>query len=212
MDAISIIIADDRIEYRQIYRRLLQGTGIEIISEATNGKELLSILAKRTPDIILLDIEMPELDGSTALDIIIGRNPTQKIIMLSIFNQNVLAENFISRGAKAYLSKNDVCAFNTLLRDTIIEVMNGKTIHRTASLSKKSDFTPRQKQILPKVFENKTNDQIAEELLITTRAVEKQRSKIYERTNSNSPLDFYKFAFSNGLQYLKDLFKSTKKT
>ncbi len=208
---INLFITDDKIEYRNIIKQILESHPVKIIGEATNGQILIEALEQGiNPDVIILDIEMDVMDGCKAFEIIREKFPKQKVIMISMHYQEILIENFVERGVKGYISKDAICDKPNLLYKALCRVNSGGVyVHEKSKDS--LILSRRQKQILPKVFNNKTNEEIAKELDISKRAVEKQRIKIYEKAGTKNSLDFYKYAFSRGLQYLVDTFgKNTK--
>ncbi|MCU0360021.1 MAG: response regulator transcription factor [Bacteroidia bacterium] len=207
---ITVFITDDKTEYRNIIKELLLPYPVKIVGEADDGEGLIEAIENGLkPDVVLLDIEMKKMDGCEALKIISEKFPKQKVIMLSMHYLNVLVDNFIERGASGYLPKDDIIRDQKLLYKTLCKVNSGG-IYGHKKPKDGLPLTKRQKQILPKVFEKKTNVDIAKELEISERAVEKQRKKIYRKAGTTNAIDFYKYAFSRGLQYLADTFSNKK--
>jgi DNA-binding NarL/FixJ family response regulator len=198
-ECIDIIIADDKEIYRKAIKDMLIPFHVHVIAEAENGEILLKILRKKQPHIVLLDLEMPVMDGNQAFERICRNFPEVKVIILSYHFESVLIEDYIERGAKGYIPKDRLEP--GFLIKVLTEVKNGKVFTHEKKLPKRK-FTPRQKEILPLIFEGLTNDEIAEEVCITKRAVEKQRHKIYQKSGVNKIVDFYKYAFTRGLQFL----------
>lgn len=199
MEKLNIIVTDDKIKYRKLLCELLEPFPVSVIGEAGNGQELLALLQKKLPDIVLLDLEMPVMDGNKVFDTIREMYPNLKVIILSFYMEDVLVEHYLERGARGYLSKD--AAEPEILFDALTRVYNNG-IYINKPLAYKKMYTDRQKEILPLIFEGLTNDEIAEEICISRRAVEKQRTKIYERSGTEKAMDFYKYAFSRGLQFL----------
>ncbi len=201
-DTIKIIIADDRASYRALVIETLEPFPVSFIGQADNGQECLDLLEKNIiPDIILLDLEMPVLDGNKTFEILIKKFPKVKIIILSFHYDHLLIENYIERGAKGYLIKDGILDTPILLINALQKVYDGG-IFVYEKPGEKKPFTSRQKQIMPLIFEGKTNEEIGKDVGIHTRTVEKQRQKIYEISGVGKAIDFYKYAFSRGLQYL----------
>ncbi len=196
---IKLILADDKAMYRTALKEALECFSVSIIGEAGNGKELLTLLSKTQPDVVLLDLEMPVMNGNITFDAINKNFPDVKVIILSFYFESLLVEDYIQRGAKGYIPKEAVEP--ELLVDAITRVHNGETFIYEKPPNKER-FTARQKEIMQLVFEGLTNDDIAEEVHITKRAVEKQRQKIYMNSGAEKAIDFYKYAFSRGLQFL----------
>ncbi|MGZ3884229.1 MAG: response regulator transcription factor [Bacteroidia bacterium] len=199
MKKIRIVITDDKEKYRSLISAVLKPFPVSIAGEAGNGKELLRLLKHVQPDIILLDLDMPVMDGNEAFEIIRKDYPEIKVVILSFYFEALLIEDYIQRGARGYISKD---AVEPELLMKALNTVNEGMIYRYEPSPPKIAYTGRQKEILPLIFEGKTNDEIAEEIHITKRAVEKQRHNIYKRSGSRKAVDFYKYAFSRGLQFL----------
>ncbi len=200
MKKTELIIADDKARYRQAIRAMLETAPVKIIAEAANGKELLEQLRKKQPDVVLLDLEMPVMDGNETFEAISQGYPEVKVIILSYYADELLIEHYLERGAKGYIPKEVLEP--ELLLDALRQLSRGQVylhapLHKTAGR-----FTTRQKEIMPLIFEGLTNQEIAEEVYISTRAVEKQRHKIYRQIDAEKAIDLYKYAFVRGLQFL----------
>jgi two-component system, NarL family, response regulator DegU len=198
-EPIKIMITDDRERFRNFIREIMAPYPVEITGETANGKELLSLLNKVTPDIVLLDLEMPVLDGNKTFDLISEKYPEVKVIIISFYSEDMLIDDYLERGAKGYIPK-DVMLPDVLF-SALKQVSAGDTFIYEKSTGKRR-FTRRQKEILPLIFEGKTNEEIAREVYIGTRAVEKLKHKIYEKSGSGKVIDFYRYAFTKGLQFL----------
>lgn len=198
MQKIEVIIADDKPAYRKAIAAILDLSAVRIIGEAGDGRELLAMLRKHEPHIVLLDLEMPVMDGNKAFELVHRHHPHVKVIILSSYIDSLLIEHYLERGAKGYIPK-DVLS-SELLNEAFQTVLGGGVfVHETLSGSL---FTQRQKQILPLIFEGLTNEEIADEVSVGTRAIEKQRYKIYQQVGAKKAVDLYKYAFTRGLQFL----------
>jgi DNA-binding NarL/FixJ family response regulator len=142
---------------------------------------------------------MPVMDGNKAFHYISKAWPEIKVMILSSYYESVLVENYMERGAKGYLPKDEMTP--ELLAESLQKVSEGKT-YVFEKPTDRMKFTYRQKQIMPLIFEGLTNGEIASEVCINTRSVEKQRHKIYEKSGAQKMIDFYKYAFTKGLQFL----------
>lgn len=199
MEKITVIIADDKARYRNLISDMLEPSRVTVIAEAEDGKQLLNLLRKKQPDIVLLDLEMPVMDGNKTFDIISKNFPDVKVVILSFYFEQVLVEHYLKRGAKGYISKDALDP--DLLMEALIEIQNGG-IFLHEKLAPKKIYTERQREIMPLIFDGMTNKEIAAEIYIAERSVEKQRQKIYERSGAKKAVDFYKYAFTRGLQFL----------
>jgi two-component system response regulator DegU len=200
-EVIRVILTEDKEQYRKVLRELLSTFSMKVIAEAENGWKLIQLLEKMRPDVVLLDLEMPVMDGNAAFDFISKKYPLIKVIILSLHYEELLIENYLDRGAKGYLPKDAIMGSPELLINAIRKVhQGGKFIYEYPSEVEK--FSQRQKEILPLIFEGLTNEAIANETGISVRAVEKQRQKMYKKSGSDKVINFYKYAFSKGLQFL----------
>lgn len=121
--SIRVLLADDSIEFRGLLRVLLsRDPRFEIIGEADNGLEAVELTRELRPDVVLLDVAMPKMDGLQALPGIREAFPGAKVVMLSAFSATEMAPKASSRGANAYLEKGDL--FETMT-ETIVEVCRG---------------------------------------------------------------------------------------
>lgn len=200
-DLIRIIIADDKERFRQFIKDTIDSTRVTVIGEAGNGRELLSLLnsAAEKPDIILLDLEMPVMDGNKTFDLIKQNFQGIKVIIVSFYFEDLLVEDYLERGANGYLPKDTISP--EVLMNALLEVHADKP-YIYEKPGNQHGFTRRQVEILPLIFEGKTNGEIAGEVHMAKRSVEKQRQKIYQKSGAEKMVDFYKFAFTRGLQFL----------
>lgn len=199
--AIEIIIAEDKELLRRAIISELREFNIKISGEAPNGKVLLKLLQSRHPDVVLLDLDMPVMDGNEAMDHLASDFPEVKVLVLTLHNDFLLAENYMARGAKGFIPKDEIAGDISILAKAIKKIKEGG-IYIHPKLSEKRQFTKRQKEILPLLFEGKTNEQIAAEIGMSKRGMEKSRRRIYEKAGTDHGIGFYKFAFSRGLQFL----------
>jgi DNA-binding NarL/FixJ family response regulator len=206
---IKIIITDDSEKYRKVLHDILEPYECDLIAQAENGKILLDLLQTKEVDVILLDLEMPVMDGNTAFKIIREKYPHAKVIILSLHHEDILIENYMNRGAKGYIPKDGIMGEPHLLINAIRKVYAGDTFIYGDSF-KKEKYTKRQMEIMPLIFDGLTNKEIAGQMGISKRAVEQHRSAIYERSGAKTPMEFYKHAFSKGLQFLSRLQKRKK--
>lgn len=104
---IKVAIADDHARFRGGIKAVLSGkTDIILVAEAENGRELLDLISQNLPDVILLDIQMPVMDGVTALPLIREQYPLVKVIILSMHNDHGMISHLMEKGADAFLPKN----------------------------------------------------------------------------------------------------------
>ena len=211
----KIIIVDDHKIFRQGLKSLIVNERMaEVIAEACNGKEFLDILHKHSPDLVLMDIEMPEMNGVDATRLAIQNNPDLKILVLSTFGDELHYYNIIQAGAKGFVLKSsginelqtaikDVAAgesyfSNELLRRIIANV--GAEAKAEAPETTSGDkLTKRELEILQHVANGLSNDEIADKLHISLTTVKGHRSSILAKTGSKNTASLIIHAIKNNL-------------
>ncbi|MEC4004338.1 response regulator transcription factor [Flavobacterium sp. SUN052] len=216
MDVIKILLVDDEILFRKgIYFLLQREENIEIIHEASDGEELLTFLnsSNELPDIILMDLKMPLLNGVEATKIIRNEFPNIKIIALTSYNTDTFIANMINVGASSYLIKNatptemiatinEVAKNGFYYNDAIIKIINSG---RSSSNSKfKSQFdndfmTSREKEVLSLICQQKSTNEIGEILFLSPRTVEGHRNNLLLKTESKNIAGLVVYAIQNKL-------------
>lgn len=211
-DKINIIVVDDHEIFRNGLKMVLgRLKNTNVIGEATNGKELLDLLGKCNPDIILLDIEMPEMNGIEAAKYALNKNPELKIIVLTMFNNDEYIQNMIDIGVKGFLIKN---INKETLEKAIQNVVNGgnyyseelfnfftKQISKDAASEKKINFslTRREKEILQLICEGLSNKEIAEILFVSERTIVGHKTNLLSKTNCKNTMSLMSYAIKNKL-------------
>lgn len=208
---IYIAIADDHAVLREgIIALLKEYDELKVVVSAGNGKELLQALKTNKVDILLLDIEMPEMGGKECLEIIRIKYPRLRTIMMSMhFNDSYIVE-FIKNGACGFLPKNTniekiIEAIHSVYRkryyyDSKVSEVLAKALKDNASEPQKwqeHQFTRQELKIIKLICENKTNPQIAEELKLSVRTVEGHRYNISKKTQTNNTIDLIEYVTSN---------------
>lgn len=206
---IKIVIADDHLLFIDGLASLLNGeTDIIIEDIANDGKELLELLGKQKPDVILLDINMPGMNGLEALRYIKQSWPSVNIIMLSTYNEEHLIERAKQSGANGYLLKN--CNKQELLQ-TIRLVFSGKSCfpyqkperqspyNENDSFLKQFSLSKRENEIILLIKKEYTNQQIADELHLSIYTIETHRKNIMQKLQLKSPAALIKFIVENRL-------------
>lgn len=214
---IRIAIAEDHDLVREGMVALLkEEKGINLIFDVRDGLELLNHLKKRKVDIILLDLEMPIVNGHQALKIITEKYKDVNVIIVSMHYSDAFISECISLGAKGYLAKN--CEFETVV-DAIYAVHEegyyfdnkiSRSLLKKLMSEKGSEccipndpLTSREHQVLEFICNEKTNREIAELLSISIRTVETHRKNILCKTDSQSIAGLVLYAVKNGLYNLK---------
>ncbi len=203
MENIHILIAEDHKVFRQLLIPVLKEHVICTIGEAENGLELLALLETNIPDVILLDIEMPVMNGAEAFAQIRKLYPDVKVIFLSTHKEPVMVEYFYSKGAHAFLSKNSNLEF-------IIETI--KLVHMCKYVpvfpiknrpEEEFKFSAREAEIIPLIVEGRSNKEIADKLNIGNKAVEAHKKNLFKKTKTQSAVGFVSYILKKGFNYLK---------
>ena len=215
MGIIRVMIADDHRLFRTgMVAVLKEIKGITVINEAGNGKELLTKLVHNQPDVILMDIKMPEMDGIEATEIVIGRYPHVKVIMLTMHDDEQFITHMVDLGAHGYLLKNaDVTELELAIHkvmkqgyyfnDKVSEVLLTSLIGKKAKMDKKKkngiNLSKREHEVLQLICEGFTNSEIAEKLFLSTRTVEGYRYKLCDKVGVKNTAGLVRYAIKNGL-------------
>jgi DNA-binding NarL/FixJ family response regulator len=210
MDKLRIIIADDHQLFRNGLKILLNSfPDFEVVGEVSNGEEFLKLLKSIKADIALMDINMPEMDGIEATRKGIKMSPGLNIIALSMYGEEEYYYKMVDAGAKGFLLKDSDIAE---VRDAILTVEKGgsyfsqellyhviqKIKHREHE-TKSANLSKREKEILLKICEGFSNQEIAETLFISKRTVDKHRANLLGKTNSKNTASLILFAIRNKL-------------
>jgi len=213
---IKVILADDEELFRVGMSHILaRDEEIEIVHQASNGKELIDYLAsaETLPDIIIMDIKMPELNGVEATKTIHATHPEISIIALTTYNTKPFIRNMIDVGASAYLVKNSPTQkvihtikqvyYNGFYYDNhVMEAVKGlkNADKNQAKTFFDGDFiTQREKEVLELICLQKTSQEIADELFISKRTVEVHRKNLLEKTEVKNLAGLVVFAIQNNL-------------
>ena len=210
MEKIKIIIADDHQLFRNGLKILLNSfPGFEITGEAGNGEEFLRVLKNSPADIALMDINMPEMDGIEATRKASRLFPSTSIIALSMYGEEEYYYKMVDAGAKGFILKDSDISE---VREAIITVQRGgnyfsqellyhviQKIKNRENESKSANLSRREKEILFKICEGLSNQEIAEALFISKRTVDKHRANLLGKTNSKNTASLILFAIKNKL-------------
>jgi DNA-binding NarL/FixJ family response regulator len=210
MDKIRIIITDDHQLFRNGLKILLNAfQEFEVIAEASNGEEFLRILKNTPADVVLMDINMPEMDGIEATRKGLKINPEIDIIALSMYGEEEYYYKMVDAGAKGFLLKDSDISE---VKEAILTVRKGgsyfsqellyhviQKIKHRENESKSANLSKREKEILVKICEGLSNQEIAETLFISKRTVDKHRANLLGKTNSKNTASLILFAIRNKL-------------
>jgi DNA-binding NarL/FixJ family response regulator len=210
MEKIRIIIADDHQLFRNGLMILLNAfPEFDIAGEASNGEEFLRIIKNTRADVALMDINMPEMDGVEATRRGLRICPDIRIIALSMYGEEEYYYKMVDAGAKGFLLKDSDISE---VKEAILTVMKGgsyfsqellyhviQKIKHRENENKSANLSKREKEILLKICEGLSNQEIAETLFISKRTVDKHRANLLGKTNSKNTASLILFAIKNKL-------------
>lgn len=211
---IRLAIADDHEIFREGLKLLLKNQReLELVGETENGAELLELASAQQPDVLLVDIKMPVMDGIEACKKIHALHPQMKVIALSMFNDDNLIIDMLEAGAKGYLLKN---TNKQELLQAARAVHEGSTYYCAATSAKLTKmiaeskfnphrnhpvkrFTARETEIIRLICDQKTNKEIATLLNLSIRTIETHREKIQEKTEAKNSIGVAIYAIRHGI-------------
>lgn len=205
---VRILIADDHELYREGFQSMMKNqSGIEIVGEAKNGKQLLAITRQLQPDIVFTDIHMPEMDGIEATREIIKQFPAIGVVALSMLNEENLILDMLAAGAKGYIlkssGKEEVLAavkavqkgHTYYCRDTD-RIISGILV---SGSQKKPKFSDHEIMVIKLICQQLSSPQIAQVMNLSTRTIEGYREKIMEKMKVKNPVGIALYAVSHKL-------------
>jgi DNA-binding NarL/FixJ family response regulator len=215
---IRIILADDHKILCQGLKTLIENEpDMEVVGEAEDGFEIVFLARELTPDVVIMDIKLPKMNGMEATRQILAELPDIKIIALSMYGESHFVTDMLKEGAYGYLLKE--CAFEELaqairrvmakkiyLSPKIAEVVvkdhvtpNSRGIHSAFSA-----LTPREREVLQMIAEGKRTTKIADLLHISVKTVETYRQQIKDKLSTSSVAGLTKYAIREGLINMED--------
>ncbi|MCA9963936.1 MAG: response regulator transcription factor [Anaerolineales bacterium] len=190
---IRTIIADDHNLVRQGIRALLQNAAdIEVIGEAATGQEAVNLVAELSPDVVIMDLSMPRLDGIQATERLMELDNSPQVVILSMHADTIIVRQLLKLGIKGYLQKDAISDelllavrtasqgklfLSPTISDSVMSLLLAPNDGSTAS-SLAETLSPREREVLQLVAEGHTNQGIADLLFISVKTVEKHRSNL----------------------------------
>lgn len=215
MKQITVLLADDHMIVREGFRKMLDlEDDLEVVGEAQDGRQAVAMAKKLRPDVVLMDIAMPLLNGLEATRQVLKAVPGTKVVILSAHSDDAYVSNATESGAVGFLLKqtsaHDVCR-------AIKEVQKGKTffspsitrhfdrLHpqvpgRTGAINQKlAKLTSREMEVLQLIAEGKANKETAAELGIGMKTVEKHREHLMQKLDIHDTAGLTRYAISTGI-------------
>ncbi len=215
MKWISVLLADDHTVVRQGLRALLEAEGdIKVVAEAANGRQAVTLAKKVLPDVVLMDLAMPVLNGLEATRQILKNIPNIRVLVLTSYEDDDYVQQMVQAGVSGYLIKQT--AADDLLQ-AIREVHQGRTFYSNevaqrlrvmgalatdtgaAATGNAASLTPRESEVLQLIAEGFPNKRIASELNISIKTVEKHRQQVMNKLNIHDTAGLTRYFMSKGM-------------
>lgn len=216
MSIIKILLADDHTIFQHgLEKSLISDKAFTVIAKANSGKSAIALAEKYTPDLVIIDVSMPDINGMEATRQILLNNSNIKILALTMHSERIYVLGMLHAGASGYLLKS--CSFNELLT-AIHRVLSGKLIlcpeikhlltetefaaSARRKLSVPSLISQREREVLQLIAEGNTNKSISEKLNISIKTVDVHRNNLKKKLDIHSIAGLTKFAINEGLTSL----------
>jgi DNA-binding NarL/FixJ family response regulator len=204
---IRLVLADDHLVLRQALRALLEQRGLEVVADEGDGRAAVDAVQRLTPDVAVLDVAMPLMNGVDAAREIARLAPTCPVILLSGLDDTRFVKEALKVGVKGFVQKSQGC--DDLVR-AIAEVREGRLYVSpgasqaivdacaTPPTNESSHLTPRERQVLQLVGEGKSTKQIAEVLKISVKTAEFHRGRLMKKLNVHDTANLVRYAIREG--------------
>ena len=210
MNPLRIVIVDDHAVVRRGVRALLESQpGWEIAGEAVTGREAVELAKRLYPDIVVMDLSLPELNGLDAARQILKDSPRTEVLVLTMHHSEELVRNVLQAGARGYVLKSDadaslIAAVESLrdhkpfLTSTVTEFVLDDYVHRAEEdVVNAGTVTPREREIIQLLAEGKSNKETASALSVSVKTVEAHRANIMRKLRLRSVSDLVRYAIRN---------------
>ena len=210
MNPLRIIIVDDHAVVRRGVRALLESQpGWEVAGEAVTGREAVDLAKRLYPDIVVMDLSLPELNGLDAARQILKDSPRTEVLVLTMHHSEELVRNVLQAGARGYVLKSDadaslIAAVESLrdhkpfLTSTVTEFVLDDYVHRAEEdVVNAGTVTPREREIIQLLAEGKSNKETASALSVSVKTVEAHRANIMRKLRLRSVSDLVRYAIRN---------------
>lgn len=211
MEAIKVMIADDHSLIREGLRQLLEFDGsIQVVGEAANGVECLDNLVKYDPEVLLLDINMPDLNGIDVLKKMKEDKSPVKVLILTVHNELEYLMNAVDIGVEGYIMKDSdsselkkairaVRDGENYIQSSLIPALNNRLLNRDVDKDKLASLTNRELEVLAQVANGMFNKEIATNLNISERTVKNHISNIFKKIDVSDRTQAAVFAIKNNI-------------
>ncbi len=215
MRKIRVVLADDHVVLRSGLKLLLDGQmDIEVVGEANDGVEAVSKTAELNPDVLLLDITMPNMSGIDALRIIKEKTPSVSILILTMHESDAYLMEALKAGASGFILKKaadnelmsairtvysgEVSIHASLIKSVVKEMVSGSVSQNESVDNVQARLSPRELEMLTLVAQGYTNRQIADRLYLSVKTVETYKTRVMKKLNLKSRFELVRYALQHG--------------
>ena len=217
MTKIKLALVDDHNLFRRGIASILgQVNDFELVLEASNGQEFIDKIPRRIPDVVLLDLQMPVLDGTATADYLREHYPLIKIIVLTMHDEDRMVLHLLEKGVSGYLLKDsdpdevekairkvmdEGVYLNEFVSRAMLRKMTNKTtvVKQSTLYNSKILLSEREKEVLKLICEGMSTAEISDRIFLSPRTVEGHRLRILEKTGTKNTAGMVAYAFKNGL-------------
>jgi DNA-binding NarL/FixJ family response regulator len=215
MNKITVLLVDDHMLLRQGVRFLLEAEGdITIVGEAETGRQAVDMTQKFHPDVVVMDISMPNLNGLEATRQIIRKCPLTKVIILSAYNDDEYVQHLTEAGAVGYVVKHSGVAelskairearkgnayFSPSITKRLLDHYRRSNARGRPDQKRELSLTSRESEVVQLVAEGRANKQIAAELSLSIKTVEKYRQQVMDKLNIHETAGLTRYAIAKGI-------------
>ncbi len=212
---ITVLLADDHTVIREGLRMMVEAAGdIKVVGEAENGQQAVQMTKKLTPDVLILDLAMPLMNGIDVTKQVVREVPGTKVLVLSTYSDDDFVHEVIRAGAKGYLVKQSAgqdllkavreankgnTFFSPVISSRLQQQSNKNFAHSGSKKREGPRLTSREVQVLELIAEGLANKQIADELKISIKTVEKHRQQMMSKLNIHEVASLTRYALSKGI-------------
>jgi DNA-binding NarL/FixJ family response regulator len=215
MSLVRIMVADDHDIVRHGLRTLLETRqGWEVIGEASDGRQAVDMAKRLKPDVVVLDISMPELNGLEAARQILHEVPRTEVLILTMHRSEQVVRELLQAGARGYLLKNDAARelvaavealsqhqpfFTSEVSEIVLQGFRRPAVVTDQSQTPSARLTARERQIVQLLAEGKSNKEVASALGISVKTAETHRTNIMNKLNLHSLSELVRYAVRNNM-------------
>ena len=204
------LVDDHQIVIDGLNTMLKRNKDYNVVGEALNGKEGIDFIEKHEIDILITDINMPEMSGTDLTRIVKEKYPHVKVLILSMYNDREIIHDIIMSEAEGYILKNTgkeellnalekITNGGTFYSNEVMKIITSNYVAKEKAHKNTKDLTPRELEILKLVCQEYSTPEIAEQLFISPLTVETHRKNILKKTNNKTIIGLIKFAIENGI-------------